>query len=121
MADEWMEDVECFSQFSFEGAVEDGVEQGVQFGGGPGLLRASGWASRWPLELSPGELGFALALNFQVIQEFQEHDPSEHRQAVEVAIQPLVLAHDVARGFQECAEDCAVVGVEIVFIRFNRP
>jgi len=27
-----------------------------------------------------------------------------HRQAVEVAIEPLVLAHDVARGFQERTE-----------------
>ena len=56
------------------------------------------------LELFPGELGLALALNFQVVQKFQEHDPSEHRQPVKVAIQPLVFAHDVARGFQECAE-----------------
>ena len=56
------------------------------------------------LELFPGELGLALALNFQVVEKFQEHDPGEHRQPVKVAIQPLVLAHDVARGFQERAE-----------------
>ena len=34
------------------------------------------------LELLRGEFGLALALNFQVIQKFQEHDPSEHRQPV---------------------------------------
>ena len=53
------------------------------------------------LELFRGELRLALTLKFQVIEELQEHDPSKHRQTVEVAIEPLVLAHDVARGFQE--------------------
>ena len=56
------------------------------------------------LELLPGELGLALALEFQIIEEFQEHDPGEHRQAVEVAVEALVLAHDVARGLEESAE-----------------
>ena len=32
----------------------------------------------------------------QVVEELQEHDPREHRQPVEIAIEPLVLAHDVA-------------------------
>lgn len=27
-----------------------------------------------------------------------------HRQAVEIAIEPFVLSHDVAGGFEECAE-----------------
>ena len=44
------------------------------------------------LEFSPGELGVLLALKFQVIDELQEHDPSEHRQPVEVAIEAIVLA-----------------------------
>src|ERR1039458_9413220 len=52
----------------------------------------------------PDELGLVLALKFQVMEVFQEHNPSEHRQAVEVAIEPLVLAHDVARGLQGCTE-----------------
>ena len=47
------------------------------------------------------ELRLLRALKLQIIEELEEHDPSEHRQPVEVAIQPLVLAHDVARGFQE--------------------
>ena len=39
-----------------------------------------------------------------VVQELQEHDPGEHRQAVEVAVEALVLAHDVAAGLDEAAE-----------------
>ena len=41
---------------------------------------------------------------FHVVQELQEHDPGEHRQAVEVAGQPLVLPHDVAGGFDQAAQ-----------------
>ena len=56
----------------------------------------------------PGPLAadgrFLLAKPFYVIQELQEHDPGEHRQTVEVAVQPLVLAHDVPRGLGETAE-----------------
>ena len=54
-------------------------------------------------ELFAGELGLALALDFEVVEEFQEHDPCEHRQAVEVAVEALILAHDVARGLEEGA------------------
>ena len=36
-----------------------------------------------------------------VVEELQEHDPGEHRQAVEVAVEPLVLAHDVAADFDD--------------------
>jgi hypothetical protein len=43
-------------------------------------------------------------LKFQVIQELQKHDPSEQWQAIQIAIQPLVLPHDVARGFEQGAE-----------------
>ena len=39
-----------------------------------------------------------------VVEELQEHDPGEHRQAVEVAIQALVLAHDVAGGLDHASE-----------------
>ena len=52
----------------------------------------------------PGERRLLLALLLQVVEELQEHDPGEQRQAVEVAVQPLVLAHDVARGLEEAAE-----------------
>ena len=56
------------------------------------------------LEALSGKLDFFLALKLQVIEELQEHDPGEHWQTVEVAIEALVLAHDVARGFQERTE-----------------
>ncbi len=56
------------------------------------------------LEFVAGELGFGLALDFEIVEELEEHDPGQHRQAVEVAVEALVLAHDVARGFQEGAE-----------------
>ena len=46
-------------------------------------------------------IGLFFALLFQVVEEFEEHDPGEKRQTVEVAIQPLVLAHDVARGLEK--------------------
>lgn len=80
------------------------VNEGEQFvaGNAIGLRRPIAPAVRrfdGGLELFPGELGLALALNFQVVQKFQEHDPGEHRQPVKVAIEPLVFAHDVARGF----------------------
>ena len=45
-------------------------------------------------EAGAGEHGFVFALAFQVVQEFQEHHPGQQRQAVEVAVQSLVLAHD---------------------------
>jgi len=56
------------------------------------------------LTFFPRESGLATSLNFQVVQKFQEHDPGGHRQPVKAAIEALVLAHDVARGFQEGAE-----------------
>ncbi len=37
----------------------------------------------------------------KVVEEFKEHDPGEHRQAIEVTVEALVLAHDVARGFEQ--------------------
>ncbi len=50
------------------------------------------------------KLGFVFALAFKIVKELQKHDPSEHRQSIEIAIQPLVFAHDVTRGLQEAAE-----------------
>ncbi len=72
------------------------------------------------LELFPGQLGLALALEFQVIQELQEHDPSEHRQPVEVAIEPFVLPHDVPRGFEESAEGLGGGGWGNSFCHWDR-
>jgi len=40
----------------------------------------------------------------QVVEELEEHDPRQHRQPIEVAVQTLVLAHDVARRLDEAAE-----------------
>ena len=50
------------------------------------------------------ELGVGLADLFQIVQELEEHDPGEHGQTVEIAVEPFVLAHDVARGLDEAAE-----------------
>jgi len=50
------------------------------------------------------EFGFTLALQLQIVEKFQEHDPGQERPTVEVAVQPLVLAHDVAGGFEQRAE-----------------
>ncbi len=61
--------------------------------GGP-VAPAVGWLDGRP-ELLAGECRLLFPLDFQVIQEFQEHDPGQQRQPVEVAVQPLVLAHDV--------------------------
>jgi len=44
---------------------------------------------------------FFFAAAFEIIEEFEEHDPGEHRQAVKVAVQPFVLAHDVPRGLDD--------------------
>ena len=55
-------------------------------------------------ELLAGELRLLLALLLEVVEELEEHDPGEQRQPVEVAVQPLVLAHDVARGLEQAAE-----------------
>ena len=51
------------------------------------------------LEFFPASLASSRSDALHVVEKLQEHDPSEHRQAVEVAIEPLVLAHDVAAGF----------------------
>ena len=56
------------------------------------------------LELLRGELCLALALEFQVIEEFQEHDPREHRQAVQIPVQTFVFSHDVPGGLEKCSE-----------------
>ena len=70
--------------------------------GGP-VAPAVGRLDRRP-ELLARELGLVLALLFHVVQELEEHDPGEHRQTVEVAVQALVLAHDVARGLDQAPE-----------------
>jgi hypothetical protein len=44
----------------------------------------------------------------------EENDPEEHRQPIKVAVQPLVLADDVARGFDEASEGlrrCRLCGI----------
>ena len=42
---------------------------------------------------------FLLGDLLHVIEKFQKHDPGEHRQPVEIAVEPFVLPHDVAAGF----------------------
>src|SRR5271165_6190923 len=53
------------------------------------------WLYRRPEFLS-GQLSGVLPLQFQIIKKFQEHDPGEQRQPVEIAIEALILAHDIA-------------------------
>lgn len=64
-----------------------------------------------------GELGITLALKFKVIEVIQEHDPGEHRQAVGIAIEHFVLAHDVACGFQERAKQLGGGGLPTCLFR----
>ncbi len=52
----------------------------------------------------PASFGLLLALQLQVVEKLEEHDPRQQRQAVEVAVQPLVLPHDVAGGLEQTAE-----------------
>ena len=56
------------------------------------------------LELFASQLAFGFADLLMVVQKFQEHHPCEHGQAVAIAIQSLVLAHDVACGLDDGAE-----------------
>ena len=44
----------------------------------------------------PGHPRLLLGDLLHVVQKFQKHDPGEHRQPVQVAVEPLVLAHDIA-------------------------
>lgn len=48
-----------------------------------------------------GHPRFLLGDLLHVIEEFEKHDPGEHRQPVEIAVEPFVLAHDVAAGFYD--------------------
>ena len=57
----------------------------------------------------PASVASVFADLLHVVEELEEHDPGEHGQAVEVAVQPLVLAHDVARGLDERPSCWAVV------------
>jgi hypothetical protein len=50
------------------------------------------------LVLLPLHLGPLIADQLMVIKELKEHDPSEHREPVEIAVKTLVLPHDVACG-----------------------
>ena len=39
-----------------------------------------------------------------VVEELQEHYPGEHRQPIKVAVQPLVLPHDLTGGLDDAVE-----------------
>lgn len=49
-------------------------------------------------------LCFFLAHLFEVVEELEEHDPRQHRQAVKVAIETLVLPHNIPRRFNDAGE-----------------
>ena len=52
----------------------------------------------------PRQLRPSLLDPFHVVQELEEQDPGEHGQPVQVAVQPLVLAHDLARRLDDAVE-----------------
>ena len=55
-------------------------------------------------ETLPGHDCFHLPLLLHVVQELQEHDPGEHGQPVQVAVEALVLAHDVPGRFDDAGQ-----------------
>ena len=81
----------------------------------PAVRRLDGGA-----EVSPLSVRLLLAQLLQVVEELEEHDPGEHRQAVEVAVQPLVLAHDSRADLTMLPSCCAVVSVGTA-LRARRP
>src|SRR5439155_19280211 len=86
-----------------------GIDEGQKFVAGNAIGAGGPIAPtvRWfngRTEFLAGQFGLSLALEFQIVQELEEHDPGEQRQPVEVAVQALVLAHDVARGLNETAK-----------------
>ena len=63
------------------------------------------------LNFLPASVASSSRCMLQVVEELEEHDPGEQRQPVEIAIEPLVLAHDVARGLEQTAEGLGGGGV----------
>ncbi len=55
-------------------------------------------------EAFAANLGLGLVQLLHVVQEFEEEYPGEHGQAVQVAVEPFVLAHNVAHGFDDASE-----------------
>ena len=55
-------------------------------------------------EFGTSHRGFILMDPFEIIEEFQEQHPGQHRQAIEVSIESIVFAHDIARRLDQAAE-----------------
>jgi len=73
--------------------------------------------------LSP-KLGLFLALQFKIIKKFEKHDPCKQGQAVEVAIEPLVFAHNIACRFNQASQCLAgrqrrFAAVSLFFLVFS--
>ena len=65
-----------------------------------------------------GERRLLFAGQFGVVEELEKQDPGEQGQTVEVAVQSLVLAHEVAGRFDEGGQARAVVrGAASAFLR----
>ena len=66
------------------------------------------------------ELRLGLLALLQVVEELQEHDPGEHGQPVQVAVEPLVLPHDVAGRLDEAAQAAGrwFWGLSVLAVRF---
>src|SRR5208283_2724026 len=65
----------------------------------PAIRRLDAWT-----ESFAGEIRLLLPNLFHVVQELEEHNPGEHRQAVDVAVEAFVLPHDVTARFDDRAE-----------------
>src|SRR5262249_4037605 len=72
----------------------DQLVAGDSFGFGgpvaPAVGRIQGRA-----EAAAAHLGFLFPNLLHVVKEFEEHNPGEHRQAVQIAVEPFVLPHDI--------------------------
>ncbi len=65
----------------------------------PAVRRFDGRAKTLPANFS-----LRLVQLLHIVQELEEHYPRQHGQPVQVAIQPLILAHDVAHRFDDAAK-----------------
>ena len=84
--------------------VDETMSSGPVMPSGLPPNRASDMADQSPDETFSGKLRLFLPDFLRVIEKFQEHDPGEHGEPVEVAVQSLVFAHDIAAGFDQAAE-----------------
>jgi hypothetical protein len=52
-------------------------------------------------EALAAHLAFLFADLLHIVKEFEEHDPGEHRQAIQIAVEPFILSHNVTAGLDD--------------------